>query len=141
MSGRKSRAKGARNELYVEKLLKTQWPDARRMGGTQARDPKYCDIEGTPFRVETKHHKSFTYRALLEFLEKLERERLDYEDYRPPLLIVRRDGQSDPLAIQPLSSFLGTVERFWWSPPDLSNVVPLIRMEDYKGVGDDDDAA
>jgi hypothetical protein len=122
MGGKRSRDKGARFERFLENALKVCFPDARRMGPSQARDPKYCDVEGTPFRIEAKHWALFTYKHIHEALEQAESNGRDVGDTRVPLAITKRDRE-EPLVHLTLRRFLQLVEKHFWRPMDPEDVV------------------
>lgn len=124
MSGKKSRDKGARFELFLEKALKVCFPDARRMGGSQARDPKYADVEGTPFRIEAKHWAKLTYKNLRDALEQAESNGQEFGDDRIPIAITKIDG-TKPIVSMTLRRFLQMIETKFYSPPELADVIPI----------------
>lgn len=125
MSGSKSRNKGARFELFLEKAFRACFPDARRMGGSQARDPKYADVEGTPFRIEAKHWAKLTYKNLTDALEQARENGERYDDDRIPIAITRVDYAKDELVHMTLRHFLALVERHFWREPELADVIPI----------------
>ena len=129
MSGKRSRDKGARFELFLEKAFTAVFPDAHRMGGSQARDPKYADVEGTPFRVEGKHWKTLTYKNVTDALEQAQENGERFEDDRIPIAITKVDRARFPIVHITLRNFLRLVEKHFYAPPDLADVIP-IRGED-----------
>jgi len=129
MSGKKSNDKGARFELFLEKAFKVCFPDARRMGGSQSRDPKYADVEGTPFRIEAKHWARLTYKTVLDALEQAAENGARYSDYRIPIAITKRD-YTDPVVHIHLRNFLQLIEKHFWKEPELADVVPIFGCEE-----------
>jgi len=124
MSGKKSRDKGARFELFLEKAFKVCFPDARRMGGSQARDPKYADVEGTPFRIEAKHWARLTYKNVLDALTQAEENAEEHGDDRVPVAITKIDRE-DPVVHVRLRHWLRMIEKHWWREPELADVIPI----------------
>jgi len=125
MSGKKSRDKGSRFELFLEKAFRASFPDARRMGGTQSRDPKYADIEGTPFRIEAKHWAKLTYKNITDALAQAKENSERYEDNRIPIAITRVDYAKDELVHMTLRHFLALIERHFWREPEFAEVIPI----------------
>lgn len=135
MSGKKSRTKGARFELFLEKAFKACFPDARRMGGSQSRDPKYCDVEGTPFRVEAKRWAKLTYKNILDALEQAEENGKRYDDDRIPIAITRIDYAKEEIVHITLRNFLALIEKHFWREPELADVIPI------RGATDEDSSS
>jgi len=125
VSGSKSRDKGARFELFLEKAFRASFPDARRMGGSQARDPKYADVEGTPFRIEAKHWAKLTYKNITDALEQARENAEKHRDDRVPIAITRVDYAKDTLVHMTLRHFLMLIERHFWQEPELADVIPI----------------
>lgn len=129
MSGKKSRDKGARFELFLEKIFKICFPDARRMGGSQSRDPKYADVEGTPFRIEAKHWKKLTYKNVIDALEQAAENGEQYDDDRVPIAITKLD-YVDPIVHLTLKNFVRLIEKHFWREPELADVIPIHGEDD-----------
>ena len=85
MSGKKSRDKGARFERFLVGVLKACFPDTHR--GQQSHNPRHCDVEGTPFRIEAKHWASLTYKRLLAAIEQARENGERFEDDRIDALL------------------------------------------------------
>lgn len=126
MSGKRSRDKGARFERFLVGVMSACFPDVHR--GQQAHNPRHADIEGTPFRIEAKHWARLTYKALLDAIEQAEENGERFGDDRIPLAITKLDG-SKPIVHMTLRRFIQLVEKHFYSPPDLADVIP-IRGED-----------
>ena len=122
MSGSRSRDKGARFERLLVSLFKAAFPDAHR--GQQAHNPRHADVEGTPFRIEAKHYAKPTYRTVTDALEQAEENGARFEDERIPIAVVKKDGDA-PVVMLTLRRFLQLVERHFYSPPELADVIPI----------------
>ena len=57
--GASERRKGHDYEREIARRLRGLFPDAKRGWQTRGGSEEECDIEGIPFRLEAKHHKSF----------------------------------------------------------------------------------
>jgi len=130
MSGKKSRDKGARFELFLEKAFRACFPDSRRMGGTQSRDPKYADVEGTPFRIEAKHWAKLSYKNIQDALKQATENAKEYGDDRVPIAITRVDYARDEIVHMTLRNFLRLVELHFWREPELADVIPIHGTEE-----------
>lgn len=135
MAGKRSRDKGGRFELFLEHALKVCFPDARKMGGSQARDPKFCDVEGTPFRIEAKHWARLTYKNVLDALDQAAENAIRFRDERIPIAITKVD-RTEPVVHMTLRHFLQLVEKHFWREPELADVIPI--RESFEEQSDED---
>lgn len=122
MSGKKSRDKGARFERLLVSLLRSCFPDVHR--GQQAHNPRHADVEGTPFRIEAKHYAKLTYKIALDALRQAEENGERFEDDRIPIAIAKEDGKP-PMVLLTLGRFIQLVERHFYAPPELADVIPI----------------
>lgn len=122
MSGKRSRDKGARFERFLVGVLKVVFPDVHR--GQQSHNPRHCDVEGTPFRIEAKHWARLTYQNILDALEQAEENGQRFDDDRVPVAISKRDGE-DPVVHTHLRYFLQMIEKHFYAPPELADVIPI----------------
>lgn len=127
MSGSKSRDKGARFERLIVTLLKACFPDAHR--GQQAHNPRHADVEGTPFRIEAKHYAKLTYKIALDALAQAEENGERFADERIPVAVVKEDGKN-PMVLLSLRRFIQMVEKHFYSPPELADVIPIRPTEE-----------
>lgn len=100
------------------------------MGGTQSRDPKYCDVEGTPFRIEAKRWAKLTYKNILDALEQATEDGEKFGDDRIPIAITRTDHAKDEIVHITLRNFIALIERHFWREPELADVIPIRGGED-----------
>ena len=129
MSGKKSRDKGARFERFLVHALSVCFPDVHR--GQQAHNPRHADIEGTPFRIEAKHWAKLTYGHLLKAMKQAEDNGAEFGDDRIPIAITKVDGEL-PIVHIALSRFVQMIEKHFWSPPDLADIIPIRPLESVK---------
>lgn len=122
MSGKRSRDKGARFERFLVGIFKTCFPDAHR--GQQAHNPRHCDIEGTPFRIEAKHHKQLTYKKMTDAVEQAEQNGEEFRDERIPMAVTKVDG-GDSFVHFRLSRLIQLVEKHFFCPPEEADVIPI----------------
>ena len=122
MGGKKSRDKGARFERFLVAAFKACFPDAHR--GQQAHNPRHADVEGTPFRLEAKHYAKLTYKIALDALAQAEENGERFEDERIPIAVVKEDGKN-PMVLLTLRRFIQMVEKHFYSPPELADVIPI----------------
>lgn len=85
MSGRRSRRKGSAFEREIANALKPYFPKARRGIGQARSGGEVCDVEGTPYWIETKRHKRCSIPAAW-------RQACEATDGRPCLVISKDDG-------------------------------------------------
>jgi hypothetical protein len=96
--GRMQRTKGATFERLIANRLKEFFPSARR-GIGQARSAKeVCDVEGTPYWMELKHHVRVNIQAAW-------RQAIAQRDDREPVVISKNNNE-EPLATISLELFL-----------------------------------
>ena len=99
MSGRRSRAKGARGDLEVRDLVRSVWPAAER-GIEQCRSGTACaDVEGTPYWIEVSRAERKTAEAKM-------RQAVSATDGRPPV-VFRRKNRGEWLVTMRVDDFLG----------------------------------
>lgn len=122
MSGKKSRDKGARFERFLVTALKVVYLDAHR--GQQSHNPRHCDVEGTPFRIEAKSWARLTYQNVLDAIEQAEENGKRFGDDRIPVAITKLDN-CKPIVHMTLRRFMQMVEKHFYSPPDLADVIPI----------------
>ncbi|HUW95961.1 MAG TPA: hypothetical protein VMW58_09240 [Anaerolineae bacterium] len=122
MGGKMSRNKGARFERFIVSALQACFPDAHR--GQQAHNPRHADVEGTPFRIEAKHYAQLTYGQVLKALQQAADNGKEFGDDRIPIAITKVD-RALPMVHMTLRAFVQLVERHFYSPPDLAEVVPI----------------
>jgi hypothetical protein len=80
-----SRTKGANFERALAKLLRPLWPNAARGLRQTRKGSECCDVEGTPFWVEAKHHNRVDRAAAYRQAEA-------DADGRTPVVIWRETG-------------------------------------------------
>ena len=122
VSGAGARRKGHDFERAVATLLRTCFPDSRR--GVQSRDPRACDVEGTPFRIECKRLRSVKGADVLAALYAVKQEGERYNDDRP-CVVITKDDKRDALVHMTLDTFITLVERFFWRQPDEADIIPF----------------
>jgi len=122
MSGTRSRNKGARFERLLVTALKACFPDAHR--GQQAHNPRHADVEGTPFRIEAKHYAKPTYKTMQDALAQAEENGARFEDERIPVAVVKQDGKP-PMVMLTLRRFIQMIERHFYAPPEVADVIPI----------------
>lgn len=129
MGGKRSRDKGARFERFLVHVFKACFPDTCR--GQQAHNPRHADIEGTPFRIEAKHWAKLTYKNILAALQQAEDNGQEFNDERIPVAVTKVDGQL-PVVHMTLHRFVQLIEKHFWSPPDLADIIPIRPPEEEK---------
>jgi len=129
MSGKKSRDKGARFERFLVSALQVCFPDTCR--GQQAHNPRHCDVEGTPFRIEAKSWARLTYNNLLAAIDQAEENGARFNDERIPVAITKLDN-SPPIVHMTLRRFIQMIETKFYSPPELADVIPIRHPEEKK---------
>ena len=117
MSGTASRRKGHGFERFVARALQVCFPDSEISRGLQYRDPTMCDVEGTPFRIECKAQKKFSYESVHKAIEQAELDGQAHNDSRFPVAITKKDFKS-PLVHMKLVHFIGMIEKHFWRPPE-----------------------
>jgi hypothetical protein len=127
MSGKRSRDKGARFERFLVGVLKTCFPDAHR--GQQAHNPRHCDVEGTPFRIEAKSWAKLTYKNVTDAIEQAEENGERFNDERIPVGITKLTG-GDTFVHLRLARFVQLVEKHFYSEPELADVIPIKGVKD-----------
>lgn len=66
MSGRRSRNKGSAYERNRAEFCRQVWPNARRGLGQARNAGEVCDVEESPYWIETKKHKRVSIQAAIE---------------------------------------------------------------------------
>jgi hypothetical protein len=122
MSGSRSRDKGARFERLLVSAFKACFPDTYR--GQQTHNPRHADVEGTPFRIEAKHYAKPTYKTMLDALAQAEENGERFNDPRIPIAVTKQDGKL-PMVHLTLRRFIQLVEKHFFVPPDLADVIPI----------------
>ena len=103
---KKSRDKGKRHEREIAALFKLVFLEARR-GLSQSSGPREADVEGTPFRIECKHHAVFPNPV--RALEQADEDGKAYGDNRIPIAVVRQDRSRNTVTLY-LTDFLHIME-------------------------------
>lgn len=121
--GARNRRKGKTFERVVAKELKKVYPEARR-GYWQSRlkqsgRGEACDVEGTPWWVECKARKNFSFRQTLE-------QCLQSKDHRPNLIIFKLDKIANPYAVMRLDELIPVL-----ALAESGNVMPLNKLADF----------
>lgn len=124
MGGKTSRRKGHTFERFVATALRVCFPDAAR--GLQYRDPEACDVEGTPFRIECKNHEKLSYNDVHAAIEQATENGVEFGDKRPPIAITKT-SRKKPLVHMRLETLITIVERLFYAPPELADVIPIVR--------------
>ena len=126
MGGKMSRTKGHTFERWVANAFKTVFPDARR--GLQYRDPRECDVEGTPLRVECKRLKLVHSRDIVGALMQAKGDGERHEDDRLCIAVTKADRR-ETLVHMTFDTFLSMVERHWYAPTDDPDIIPFPTKE------------
>ncbi len=107
--GRYSRTKGAAFEREIANALKVLWPGARRGIGQARNAGEVPDVDGTPYWIETKHHKRVNIRKAYDQAVKAQGARPSREG---GVLVISRDtGNRTDLATMSLDAFVAFVAR------------------------------
>jgi len=128
MGGKAARQKGHSFERFVARALQVSFPDSKVSRGLQYRDPSMCDVEGTPFRIECKAQKQFTYTNILDAIKQAEVDGTTYNDERFPVAITKRD-HSPILFHGKLEHLIGIIEKHFWRPVPDEDVIKIARDE------------
>ena len=111
MSGKASRAKGARGEREAAELCRHLWPLADRKP-MQARGAKRdgCEVEGTPWWIEVK---SAALPRILPALRQARRDSLASGDGRPPLVLAKttREGWTVTMSFADFAGLVTEAQR------------------------------
>lgn len=108
--GARSRAKGMAWQRELAKRWNDQglFPGAHSTGCGQARaktavGPRPCDVDGTPFNVEAKHHRKGPLGALRQAIA----DGIARGDERPPIAVVRPHGRGadGAVVVMPIGVF------------------------------------
>ncbi len=138
--GKRSKSKGRAWEQAVVRLLKPIFGDKVHRGHQDSRGGaaagEGCDVEGTPFWVETKHGKAVSPMAALRQCREAQQVR---GDTRPPTVIIKDDrkppgwkvGQSlsPPIVVMELSDWLDLIQDWAELKSDAGEKVALCRKE------------
>ncbi len=136
MGGASSRTKGHDFERHIARLFRVSFPDARR--GIQYKDPRECDVEGTPFRIECKRLRTVRPADLTAALMQSKRDGITHCDDRPQVVITKADRR-EALVCMTLDSFMSIIEKHFWVPTVDADIIPLFpsllddREEDDRG--------
>lgn len=122
MGGASSRTKGHDFERHVARLMRVSFLDARR--GLQYRDPRECDVEGTPFRIECKRLQVVRPADLTQALMQVKREGDTHGDDRPQVVITKADRR-EAMVHMTLDTFMTIIEQNFWRPTAEDDVIPL----------------
>lgn len=117
-----SRTKGHSFERFVARVFRVSFPEARR--GLQYKDPRECDVEGTPFRIECKRLASVKARDVTQALMQVKRDAEAHGDDRPEVVITREDKR-EALVHMTLDSFISIIEQNFWRPTNDEDVIPF----------------
>ena len=115
MGGKSSRTKGHSFERAVARVLRVNFPDARR--GKQSTGGREADVEGTPFRIECKRQKTVTMGDVRRALQQAQGDAYNWEDDRPIIAITKGDRQ-EPLVTMTMHTAQRIVEQFFWADSD-----------------------
>ena len=109
-----SRNKGHGFEREVASILRAFYPEARRGIGQARSAGEVCDVEGTPWWVESKFYKS-TMPVLAAYRQSLAAKAADPATGKKfdtrPVLIVSKVNNVTPLVTMELESFLAILQR------------------------------
>jgi hypothetical protein len=122
MGGKSSRTKGHNFERLVARTLRFSFPDARR--GKQYTGGREADVEGTPFRIECKRLKTVRIGDVIRALTQAEADAHTWKDVRPCVAIHKED-RGNVYVTMKLSTAATIVERFFYSQPELADVIPF----------------
>lgn len=120
MGGKSSRTKGHDFERFVARLLRLSFPDARR--GKQYTGGREADVEGTPFRIECKRLADVKLGDVKRALLQAEADAATWDDDRPCIAVHRTDREK-ALVTMRLSTAATIIEKFFWSEPELAEVI------------------
>ena len=124
--GKMSRTKGHNFERLVAKMLRVVFPDARR--GLQYKDPRECDVEGTPFRIECKRLARVSAADVLGAIMQCKRDGEEHDDDRPCIAVTKAD-QREALVHMTLDTFMTIVERHFYKPTEEAEIIPFPTKE------------
>jgi hypothetical protein len=91
LGGAGSRRKGHAFERAIAIAFRDLFPGSRR--GLQYRDPRECDVEGTPFRIEAKRLRKVTLADIKNALKQVRQDASKWEDDRPCIVITKADRE------------------------------------------------
>jgi len=120
MGGASSRTKGHDFERHIARLLRVSFPDARR--GLQYKDPRECDVEETPFRIECKRLAKVNSGDITQALMQVKRDGENHDDHRPQVVITKADRR-EALVHMTLDTLLTIVERHFWKPLEDADII------------------
>ena len=126
MSGKTSRTKGHDFERAVARTLRANFPEARR--GLQYKDPRECDVEGTPFRIECKRLKDVAHRNILAALMQAKGDGERWDDPRPCIAITKADNR-EALVHMTMDTFGHIIESMFYKPTDDADIIPFPTKE------------
>ena len=126
MGGKMSRDKGHNFERWVARAFKVVFPEARR--GLQYRDPRECDVEGTPFRIECKRLADVKARNITAALMQCKGDGESHDDERLAGAITKADRR-EALVHMTFDTFLSLVERHFYHPTEDADIIPFPTKE------------
>lgn len=121
-----SRRKGHDFERYVAKFLRTFFLEARR--GLQYDNPRECDVEGTPFRIECKRLRDVAARNIVAALMQAKGDGERHNDPRPCIAITKADNR-EALVHMTLDTFGTIVEKHFYRPTPDAEIIPFPTKE------------
>jgi len=124
--GKSERTKGHNFEREIAREQRIVFPEARR--GLQYRDPRECDVEGTPLRQECKRQKRFAYSEILAALMQCKRDAEAHEDDRLCIAITKQDRRPAIVSMTH-DTFLSLVERHFYKPTEDAEIIPFPTKE------------
>ena len=127
MGGKSSRTKGHDFERWVARGVKAIYPEARR--GLQYRDPRECDVEGTPFRIECKRLAKVAAADIMAAIMQSKRDGEEHNDDRLQVVVTKADRR-EPLVHMTFDTFCSMVERHFYKPTEDADIIPFPSKED-----------
>ena len=120
------RRKGHDFERFVARFLKNFFLDSRR--GLQYDNPRECDVEGTPFRIECKRLKDVKAREILAAIMQAKGDGERFDDPRPCIAITKSDKR-EALVHMTLDTFGTIIERMFYKPTEDADIIPFPTKE------------
>lgn len=117
-----SRRKGHDFERAVARFFRTFFLDARR--GLQYDNPRECDVEGTPFRIECKRLKDVTARNIVAALMQAKGDGERHNDPRPAIAVTKANNR-EALVHMTLDTFGTIIERHFYKPTEGADIIPF----------------
>ena len=126
MGGKSSRTKGHNFERTTAKALRSIFPGAAR--GLQYRDPRECDVEGTPFRFECKRLAKVAAADILAAIMQVKRDGEKYDDDRLQVVVTKADRR-EAMVHMTFDTFCSMVERHFYKPTEDAEIIPFPTKE------------